>query len=63
MDLQIKDKLFIVMGASSGLGKGVAINLLKDGAKVIAVGRDPEKLKTLENEFPGQVEVDRKSVV
>ncbi|HPE56501.1 MAG TPA: SDR family oxidoreductase [Bacteroidales bacterium] len=57
MDLQIKDKLFIVMGASSGLGKGVAVNLLKDGAKVVAVGRNPEKLKTLENEFPGQVEV------
>ncbi len=56
MELQIKDKLFMVMGASSGLGRGVALNLLKDGANIIAIGRDPEKLKALENEFPGQVE-------
>lgn len=44
------------MGASSGLGKGVATNLLNDGAKVIAIGRDPAKLKALSIAFPGQVE-------
>ncbi|RLD60369.1 MAG: short-chain dehydrogenase [Bacteroidetes bacterium] len=56
MDLEIKDKLFIVCGATSGLGKGVADALLKDGAKVIAVARDNKKLNDLSNEFPGQVE-------
>ena len=35
MDLKIKDKLFIVTGATSGLGKGVAVALLKDGAKLL----------------------------
>lgn len=56
MNLEIKDKLFIVTGATSGLGKGVAVALLNDGAKIIAVARDSEKLKTLSGEFPGQVE-------
>jgi 3-oxoacyl-[acyl-carrier protein] reductase len=56
MDLNIKNKLFIVTGATSGLGKGVAVALLNDGAQVIAVGRDSKKLKDLSIEFPGQVE-------
>jgi 3-oxoacyl-[acyl-carrier protein] reductase len=56
MDLKINDKLFIVMGAGSGLGKGIAINLLNDGAKVIAIGRDPAKMDSLSKAFPGQLE-------
>ncbi len=56
MDLVIKNKLFIVTGATSGLGEGVAEALLNDGAKVIAVARDTKKLNDLSNEFPGQVE-------
>jgi len=56
MDLKIKDKLFIATGATSGLGKGVAIALLNDGANVITVARDKKKLNDLSNEFPGQVE-------
>jgi len=56
MNLEIKDKLFIVCGATSGLGKGVADALLKDGAKVIAVARDKKKLNDLSNAFPTQVE-------
>ena len=56
MDLKIKDKLFIVTGATSGLGKGVANALLNDGAKVIAIARDEKKMNDLSDEFPGQVE-------
>jgi len=57
MELEIKDKLFIVTGASSGLGKGVAMNLLREGAIIIAVAREIPKLKVLEDEFPGQIEI------
>ena len=56
MDLKIKDKLFIVCGATSGLGKGVALGLLNDGANIIAIARDNDKLQQLSKEFPGQVE-------
>jgi 3-oxoacyl-[acyl-carrier protein] reductase len=57
MDLGIKDKLFIVTGATSGLGNGVARALLKEKAKIIAVARNAEKLDVFSKEFPGQVEV------
>jgi 3-oxoacyl-[acyl-carrier protein] reductase len=57
MDLGIKDRLFVVMGATSGLGKGVAENLLKDYAKIIAVARDLNKLIEFEKQFPDQVEI------
>lgn len=56
MDLKIKDKLFVVCGATSGLGKGVALGLINDGANIIAVARDPKKLQQLSKDFPGQVE-------
>lgn len=56
MDLNIKDKLFIVTGATSGLGKGVATALLKEGSKLIVVARDREKLDLLADGHPGQVE-------
>lgn len=55
MDLQIKDKLFIICGATSGFGHTIAKTLLKDDAHVIAVARGEEKLKELEDAYPKQV--------
>ncbi|MBN1340215.1 MAG: SDR family oxidoreductase [Bacteroidales bacterium] len=55
MDLKLKDKHFIVTGATSGLGKGVATALLREGAGVIAVGRDEKKLSALHSAFPERV--------
>jgi 3-oxoacyl-[acyl-carrier protein] reductase len=57
MDLKIKDKLFIVCGATAGLGNGVAINLLNEGARIIAIARDYKKLLAFQNEFPHQIEI------
>ena len=42
--------IFIVTGATSGIGKGVVISLLKEGASVIAIGRSLEKLNLLRDE-------------
>ncbi len=55
MDLGIKDKLFIVTGATSGLGNGCARALLNDGANIIAVARDSKKLDKFYNEYPDQI--------
>jgi len=57
MDLNIKNKLFIVTGATSGFGKSIAEALLKEGALIIAVARGEEKLKMLATTTPSQVEI------
>ncbi len=45
MDLQLKDKNFLVCGASSGFGLAIAETLLGEGAHVIAVARNQENLQ------------------
>lgn len=56
IDLKIDGQLFIVAGASSGLGNAVARVLLGNGAEVIAVARNKEKLSELVAAHPGRVE-------
>lgn len=45
MDLQLKDKVAVVMAASKGLGAGTARAFAEEGARVVISGRD---LKTLQ---------------
>lgn len=45
MDLNIKNKLALVTGASRGLGQAIAFSLAKEGAEVIWVARDQQQLK------------------
>lgn len=56
MDLKISDSLFIVTGASSGLGFAVANALLENDAKVIAIARREENLKELQSKYSTHVE-------
>lgn len=56
MELNLSNRLFIVTGATSGLGKGVALALLKEGAKIIAVARNADNLTAFAAGYPGQVE-------
>jgi len=56
MDLQIKDKLFIVGGAGDGFGKAVTRALVGEGAHVLAVSRTQQKLEILKQEFPEQID-------
>lgn len=57
MDLQLKNKLFIIGGATSGFGKAITEALLKEGAVIIAVARGEEKLKALQTSAPAQVTI------
>ncbi|MFJ9788740.1 SDR family oxidoreductase [Streptomyces globosus] len=43
MDLGLKDRVYIVTGATRGLGLAAARELVADGAKVVLTGRDPER--------------------
>lgn len=56
MNLGIKNQLFLVGGATSGLGKAVLDALIEEGAKVIAVARGVEKLEALKKNNPHQIE-------
>jgi 3-oxoacyl-[acyl-carrier protein] reductase len=44
MDLGIEGKVALVMGASRGLGRGVALALAREGARVAIASRSAEKL-------------------
>jgi 3-oxoacyl-[acyl-carrier protein] reductase len=52
MDLKIKDKLFIVSGASSGFGLAITKSLIEEGAKVIVNARREEALLNLKETYP-----------
>lgn len=56
MDLQIANQLFVVCGATSGLGYAITHQLLSEGAFVLAVARNEEKLLVLQKRFHGQFE-------
>ncbi|QQK07262.1 SDR family oxidoreductase [Miniphocaeibacter halophilus] len=48
--MKLKDKIAIVTGASSGMGKAIATEFAKEGAKVYAVARRVEKLDELKKQ-------------
>ena len=45
-------KNFVVVGASSGIGRQVALELSKSGANVLAIGRNLERLDALRQASP-----------
>ncbi|GHE10123.1 SDR family oxidoreductase [Streptomyces alanosinicus] len=44
MDLGLKDRVYVVTGATRGLGNAAARELVADGAKVVISGRDKERV-------------------
>ncbi|MFD3487783.1 SDR family oxidoreductase [Streptomyces sp. NPDC058665] len=44
MDLGLKDRVYVVTGASRGLGRASAEALVADGAKVVVTGRDEKSV-------------------
>lgn len=44
MDLGLRDRVAIVAASSLGLGKACALELAREGAKVVICARDPVRL-------------------
>jgi len=55
--MQIKDRIFIVTGASSGIGMSTAHALSDRGAKVALLARSADALKVLAQQLPGSLPV------
>ena len=48
---KVKDKVVVITGGSSGIGKAAAIKIAEAGAKVVICGRDVEKLEAAKKEI------------
>lgn len=51
MNLQLTDKLVLVTGSTSGIGKGIAESLVREGAKVIVNGRTEDRVEKVVEEL------------
>ena len=64
--MRLENKVAVVTGASSGVGREIARLFAKEGAKVVAVARRAERLADLEKQsknLPGEIVVDKKEPV
>ena len=48
MELGLKDRVAIVCGASQGMGQAIAFGLVNEGARVLLVARNAERLAVAE---------------
>lgn len=51
MDLQLQDKIALVTGSTSGIGKAIAKLFAREGAKVIINGRSKERVEATVEEL------------
>ena len=60
-----KEEIFIVTGASSGIGEKTALLLNELGASVVAVARNEERLNALKTKckFPNNLHIEIKDLV
>ena len=54
MDLHLKDKVVVVTGASTGIGRAIALEYLAEGCKVVVCARTQANLDTLVEECRGK---------
>lgn len=52
--MDFKDKVVLVVGASSGMGRAVAVRLAAEGASIVATARRQERLDVLAAEITGR---------
>lgn len=61
MDLELRDKAYLVAGSSRGIGRGVAESLLEEGARVMVTGRGQAPLESTVKDFVDRYGKDRVS--
>ncbi len=58
------DQVYVVFGASSGIGKACALSLIANGATIVGIGRNAERLETAvtESNQPERFHIEVKDV-
>jgi NAD(P)-dependent dehydrogenase (short-subunit alcohol dehydrogenase family) len=51
MSMRFRDKVVVVIGGNSGIGRAAALGYAAEGAKVVVTGRDPETLAAVERQL------------
>ena len=51
MDLGLKGKIAVITGAGRGLGRNIASNLAKEGARIVGISRTQKDLEELQTEI------------
>ncbi|MGG0892999.1 SDR family oxidoreductase [Cytobacillus horneckiae] len=54
MELNLRGKVALVQASSQGLGKAIALQLAKEGVKVMISSRNEEKLQAVQQEFKNE---------
>ena len=55
VQFHFENKNFVVVGASSGMGRQIALDLAESGAQVLAVARNEKRLEEVRLRYPQQV--------
>lgn len=63
IQFRFQDKNYVVIGASSGIGKQITLDLARAGAHVLAVARNMERLVEVQEAFPNLIEVKMLDVI
>jgi len=54
MPISLRDNVVVVVGASSGIGRAIAVEFARAGAKVVASARRESRLKELQTQLAGE---------
>jgi dehydrogenase/reductase SDR family member 7B len=57
----MKDKVVVITGGTSGIGKALAVEFGKAGAKIVITGRNPQNLRETEA-FLDQLGIDNTGI-